>query len=202
LPAQVCVATVGSDERARLFVALELPATARQALFDWGAVVLSGRTELRAVALPALHVTLCFLGWRSVSEIEAIAAACEVVADRPAVELSLGDGVWLPMRRPRALAVALADPDQALAGVQSGLSAVLRAGGWYVPEQRPFLAHVTVARVARGARIRREVLPPPPPDAVTASTVTLYRSRLERGGARYEPLASVALGSLRPASDR
>jgi RNA 2',3'-cyclic 3'-phosphodiesterase len=78
----------------------------------------------------------------------------------------------------------------------------LRAGGWYVPEQRPFLAHVTVARVARGARIRREVLPPPPPDAVTASTVTLYRSRLERGGARYEPLASVALGSLRPSSGR
>jgi 2'-5' RNA ligase len=37
-------------------------------------------------------------------------------------------------------------------------------------------------------------LPPPEPIDFTAETVTLYQSRLERGGARYEALETIALG--------
>ena len=77
--------------------------------------------------------------------------------------------------------------------VQSALSEALAAGGWYAPEKRPFLPHVTVARVGRGARVRRGLeLPALPADlAFRASTVTLFRSRLSPAGARYEGLASV-----------
>jgi 2'-5' RNA ligase len=189
-----------SDERARLFVALELPETVRAALVDWRAKVVGDRAGLRAVAQDALHVTLCFLGWRTADEIVEIAAACEVVAARPSIELSLGAGIWLPPKRPRVLAVAVDDRARALQRVQSELSDVLRRGGWYVPERRPFLGHVTVARVARGARAPREDLPPLGPRTARGSTVTLYRSRLGHAGARYEPLASVALGSASSSS--
>ena len=79
------------------------------------------------------------------------------------------------------------------ARAQAALSRALESGGWYVPEKRRFLAHVTVARVRKGARVRREELPPPAADALRGSTVTLYRSRLGAGGARYEPLYSVEL---------
>ena len=190
-----------SDERARLFVALELPPATRDALVAWRRTAVDGRTGLREVAPEALHATLCFLGWRSTDEVEDIAAACAVLASESTPELSLGEAIWLPERRPRVLAVELIDPQRALAGVQAALSDALRAGGWYAPEARPFLGHITVARVAKGARVRREGLPPPPRLEFRGSTLTLYRSRLGPGGARYEPLRSIELGSVPAPSD-
>jgi 2'-5' RNA ligase len=91
------------------------------------------------------------------------------------------------------LAVRVEDPARALTGVQSVLSAALARGGWYEPESRPFLAHVTIARVARGARVRPVSLPSPPPVYIQGGAVTLFRSRTEAAGARYERLSAVAL---------
>jgi len=190
-----------SGERARLFVALELPAEARSALIDWRATVLREHGGLRPVAAEALHVTLCFLGWRAVEETDRIAADCAPVTTEPPVGLALGGPVWLPPRRPGVLAVELDDPDRALAAVQSRLSDSLQGGGWYVPESRPFLAHVTVARVGKGVRAPREPLGAPDPVRFGASTLTLYRSHLGAGGARYEPLHRFELGSTAPLSD-
>jgi 2'-5' RNA ligase len=190
-----------SDERARLFVALELPVAARGALARWREGVLRGGRGLRPVAADSLHVTLCFLGWRAVDEIEAIGAACEVAASQAPPELSFGDAVWLPARRPRVLAVELDDPGGELAGVQAELSKALQAGGWYAPEPRGFLAHVTVARLGKGARARPRELPAVPALDFTAPAVTLLRSRLGPGGAQYEPLRRVELGSAPGPSD-
>ncbi len=189
-----------SDERARLFVALELPEEVRAALVQWRAGLADfagarGRSQLRAVAPEALHVTLCFLGWRPAQEIGSIEAACSSVGLRGPVVLSLGDPVWLPRRRPNVLAVELHDNDGALAEVQALLSRALQEGGWYEPESRPFFAHVTVARVRKGASVSRDPPRSPPPLDVRASTVVLYRSLLSSSGARYEPLARFELGS-------
>ena len=189
---------------ARLFVALELPPAAREALARWRSTVVdrvAGLSGLRFVRPEDLHVTLCFLGSRAVGEIDEIAAACGVVAGEPAVDSAFGDALWLPARRPRVLAVSLLDAEDAIARVQSVLSRVLVAGAWYAPESRPFLAHVTVGRVGRDARVRAVELPAPPVYAVRCSQVTLYRSRLGAGGARYEPLVSVSLGSAPAAAD-
>jgi ketosteroid isomerase-like protein len=99
------------------------------------------------------------------------------------------------------LAIELEDSEGALARVQSTLADALVAGGWYAPESRPFLAHVTVARVARDARIRASSLPAPPASAVQCSRVTLYRSRLSPAGARYDAISVVELGSAPAAAD-
>ena len=80
-----------------------------------------------------------------------------------------------------------------LAALQSQLSAALHAGGFYEPERRPFLGHVTVARVAAGTRPRPAEVPPPPPQRFDATSVTLYRSWLGSGPARYEALDTIAL---------
>lgn len=185
----------GPDERARLFVALELPDSARSALASWCASALAGVRGLRLIRPEDLHATLCFLGSRPARDIEQIAAACAVVASEPPSDVALGEPVWLPRRRPRVLAVELADPDGALSRMQSALSGALVAGRWYAPESRPFLAHATVARVGRDGPGRPPRLPAPPPASVRCSRVTLYRSRLSRSGARYEPLSVVELGS-------
>jgi RNA 2',3'-cyclic 3'-phosphodiesterase len=187
---------VTEGERARLFVALELPAPARMALVRWrDAVIASSGLAVRAVPAESLHVTLCFLGWCAVDEVDAIAAACRVVAGRPAAALSGGAAEWLPRRRPRVLAVELSDLDARLASVQSALSDALSAGGWYLPERRPFYPHVTVARVPNRVRVGRGELPAMERLSFIGDGVTLYRSRLGRDGAVYEPLASVHLGA-------
>jgi RNA 2',3'-cyclic 3'-phosphodiesterase len=183
-----------SDERARLFVALELPEEIRGALIEWRDGVLAALQGLRPVARESLHVTLCFLGWRAVSELDAASASCGSVAGAPAGVLALRSGIWLAPRRPHVLAVEIDDEGGRLAAVQSVLSQRLVAAGLYEPERRPFLAHVTVARVARGMRVRPRELPPVPELRFTGTRVTLFRSRLQRGGARYEALTTVTLG--------
>jgi RNA 2',3'-cyclic 3'-phosphodiesterase len=173
---------VSSDgERVRLFVALELPEAARSVLEAWRASAVSDVAGLRPVRAEDLHVTLCFLGSRPAGEISEIGAACGVAAGEPVIESAFGEPVWLPRRRPRVLAVGLDDADGALARLQSTLSAALAAGGWYAPESRPFLPHVTVARVRSGrdpgGRLRAPPLPSVSAGVVSCSRVTLYRSR-------------------------
>ena len=116
-----------------------------------------------------------------------------MVVGLPAPELVLGDALWLPPRRPRVLTVELGDEEGRLAAVQSALGRALADGGFYEPETRPFLAHVTVARVQREARIRPQELPAPEAMRFTGTAVTLFQSRLGKGPARYEALASVTL---------
>jgi 2'-5' RNA ligase len=182
-----------ASERVRLFVALELPESARDAIVRWCDRLPGGGNRLRLIGRAHLHATLCFLGWRSSDEIDAIGAACAVVAARPASLLRLGEGIWLPPRRPRVLAISLHDDSGSLAALQAALSETLAAGGWYESEKRPYLGHVTVARARRGFRAPEAELPTPPALGFRASRVTLYRSRLVRSGARYEPLATVGL---------
>jgi RNA 2',3'-cyclic 3'-phosphodiesterase len=152
---------------------------------------------LRLIDARWLHVTLCFLGGRPLDEVGEIAAACRAAVVPEALPLSLGEALWLPPRRPRVVAVELVDALSRLAELQAAVSAGLASGGFYEPETRPFLGHVTVGRVGRGGRVGRspaEPLPPPSPVAFDAEAVTLYRSRLGRGGARYEALETIALG--------
>jgi RNA 2',3'-cyclic 3'-phosphodiesterase len=177
-----------TGERARLFVALELPAEARTELISWRRGVLDRTQALRAVPAEALHVTLCFLGDVSAAASAAIGETCAEALERvPAGELSLSlsQPLWLPRRRPRVLAVAVEDHGGGLAALQRELSAALTHGGWYKREPRPFLAHVTVARVRASDRIRPLELGPPHALAFAGSIVTLYRSQ---PGSQYTPL--------------
>jgi 2'-5' RNA ligase len=183
-------------ERTRLFVALDLPAAARAAIEHWRSSALHDVDGLRLVAQEALHATLCFLGWRSADEIGQIGAACaEALGERTPPALGFSEPLWLPRRRPRVLAVALDDRSGVLGEIQAGVSAALSAGDWYEPEARPFLPHVTVARVARGASVRPVELARLGSLDFDGAAVTVYRSRLERAGARYEPLRRIEFSS-------
>ena len=170
-----------TGEQARLFVALELPAEVRSALERWSREHVGGMPRVRVVEPESLHVTLCFLGSRPVGEIDAIAAACDAVSGLAPAALTLGAALWLPPRRPRVLTVTLADAQERLGAIQATLAGALQNGGFYEPETRPFLAHVTVARVEREGRPRREELPAPEAVRFIGDTVTLYRSRLGAG---------------------
>jgi 2'-5' RNA ligase len=117
--------------------------------------------------------------------------------EQPAISVMPGAVLWLPRRRPGVVAVRLAGLDRQderwLASLQARLAAELQEAELYAPDRRSFLAHVTVARVRRGTRVRPVALEGPDLEPFALSTVTLFRSHLGRGGARYEPLTRVPL---------
>ncbi len=186
-----------TDERARLFVALELPGAVHDALGSWRDNALEASHDLRLIERAYLHVTLCFLGWQAIGAADAIGTACHGVREAGPLELELGQATWLPARRPRVLAVELVDLDGRLGALQAALSGALEQGGWYRREKRPFLPHVTVARVRRGGRVEPWQLKAPPGLAFAAEQLTLYRSHLAPAGASYEPLARIGLAGSR-----
>jgi 2'-5' RNA ligase len=192
-----------------MFLALDLPEHARDALVRWRDVILGSRSDVRPVRPEALHVTLVFLGWQDESAADRIAdAAFGSLPDAPPARLTATAVRPVPPRDPRLFALDLDDEEGRATALQNAISDALEASGWYKPEKRPFWPHITLARVKRG---ERRVAPPPdepvpPRDAFDASVVTLYRSTLRRQGALYEPLArTVAGGALhtapRPSAD-
>jgi RNA 2',3'-cyclic 3'-phosphodiesterase len=183
---------------ARLFVAVDPPARVCEELVAWarsalrGANAIGGKaSSVRVLDPELLHVTLCFLGNRPVAEIAAIGQALEECASGVG-ELEIGAPLWLPPRRPRALAVEVRDDAHGgLAGLHRMLVQALARACGYEEERRRFRAHVTLARMREAPRGRaaERALPPTPALSFTPTEVVLYRSWLSPAGASYEPLA-------------
>ncbi len=187
------------SQRARLFVALDLPEGLREGIVAWGRKELRD-PALRVVAPKSLHVTLAFLGYLPEREIKRLG---EIVRGLGALapRLRLEDPVAKPsLRRARLFALPAIAPGAA--PLQRELEQELVAEQLYKPEKRPFWPHVTVARVRSGERgSRGPAAVDRPPGALPKRLlepalcvrVTLYRSELQPQGARYTPLAQVEL---------
>jgi RNA 2',3'-cyclic 3'-phosphodiesterase len=179
---------------ARLFAALDLPAPVRDALGAFGRAAADDDFALRAVRDDALHVTLAFLGHRPLDDIPPASDAVRSAgAEAGSLDLALGEPLWLAPRRPHVLTVEVVDRTGALLSLQERVVDALADAVGYEPERRRFRPHVTVARVRHGARPRRSGLPDAPEASFAGEAVTLYRSYLGGGPARYEAVERVAL---------
>ncbi len=185
---------------ARLFAAVDPPPAVAGELSRWArSASRAGRDgeapALRILDPDSLHVTLLFLGERPAEEIDALAAALsEAALGAQECRLETGAPLWLPPRRPRALAVEIHDRSGELATLQRELARALCEITGEQPPRR-FRAHVTVAR-SRAAPRRRAELPATPPLGFDVAEAVLYRSRLEPSGARYEAVARAPLGGV------
>jgi 2'-5' RNA ligase len=179
-------ASVSSDERLRLFLALRLPDNVLDELERWQRDQLPG---VRLVRREHLHVTLAFLGHRPVGELGSI------VGDLRGAAGLAGEIRLTPTRYHETRSVGmlvLGDEGGSAAVLADDLQERLERLGVYRRERRPWLPHLTVARW----RERRPRLQPEPLSVGTfvPSDAAAYLSRLHPGGARYEVLESVALG--------
>lgn len=182
-----------NDRRQRLFVALDLPDRALDAMEAWRASALGTRGGLRHMPRDSLHVTLAFLGVRSEADAGA-AAAATLAAAAPVGGLALGEPLWLPARSPRLLALAIADRSGALGALQTRLVTLLTQAVGFEAEKRPYLPHVTLARVPSGGHAPRDrELDSPEEVAFEGAAVTLYESVLRPSGARYTALTRADL---------
>lgn len=181
--------SVGGDGRIRLFLALELPPDAAQAILRWGEKHLSDGRRVTS-----LHITLAFLGGQERSGLGPIvdvlrraSAETEPFLLEPARYRETRSVGMLVLGDPSGRATMLAER------VQLGLEGL----GVYERERRPWLPHVTVLRF----RERPRLDPPPPGLAPFApSGAAALLSRLHPSGARYETLETCAIGESRRAS--
>ena len=178
-------ASVGRDERLRLFLALRLPDDALDEIERWQSEQLPG---VRLVPREHLHVTLAFLGHRPAGELEAIVDAFRGAA------AGAGEIRLTPVRYRETRSVGmlvLSDDGGNAARLAGNVQGRLEQLGVYRRERRPWLPHLTVARWRERPRLRLE---PPPVRTFVPSDAAAFLSRLHPGGARYEVLESVALG--------
>ena len=177
-------ASVGGDDRLRLFLALQLPEATRDAIGRWQAEHV---VSCRRVPREHLHVTLAFLGARPAAELPSIVGALRE-ACRDVRRIVLEPASWRETRSVGML--VLRDLDGAADGLARRLHAGLEALGVYRPESRPWLPHLTVVRFRERPR-----LDPPLPETGTfvPSGAAAYLSRLHPTGARYEVLERVSL---------
>ena len=189
----------------RVFVGIELPDVVKLAA-GAAAADLRARLEswapgvaLRWVDAANLHVTLWFIGEVSDARARDVAAALGDPFRLSAFDLAFaGAGMFPGSGAPRALWLGIRSGAGELAALHASTGSRLAPLG-FLPEKRPYSAHLTIARFKSVRRpdvpvVRRVVA-----DASTAipatriSAVTLFRSHLSPKGSRYESVLRVPL---------
>ncbi|MGH2723256.1 MAG: RNA 2',3'-cyclic phosphodiesterase [Actinomycetota bacterium] len=185
-------------EALRLFVAVDLPPRAMEAVEEaigpWRERFSTGRW----VRPENRHVTMKFLGRTYPRLVAAVEEACRdaAKATSPITVGLTGMGVFPGPTRARVLWVGLDDPDRLLTALAENLQQ--RLPEEFPPEKRAFTAHLTVARFNPPVPAREHVedlastVPDAPP--FTVDHLVLYRSHLSPKGVRYEPLQTFPFG--------
>ncbi len=167
----------------RLFIALDPPAQARDAL----SALCGGLPEARWTPAEQLHLTLCFIGETDGSTFLDIREALQDIEAVPFALKLQGLGVFPPRREPRVVWAGV-EPNPALMALQRKLTTCLRHCG-VILEKRKFAPHITLARLQNGVSPRLErylgahALFSAAPFMVTS--FTLYSSVLGRSGATH-----------------
>jgi 2'-5' RNA ligase len=196
----------------RAFVAVELTDEVKDRLWQLEEKVqgYAASRSVRWVDPWEAHITLKFLGEVPIPRLPAIVEALDEVAEKHApFQIRLADmGTFPNIYRPSVLWVGVEEGRESLTALAGSVEAVLKRFG-YKPEQRPFLPHVTIARVKRevGPKERRQIgdlvgsIPVPDFPPMTVDHLSLMRSLLLPGGSRYVRLGHSALGEEPPLRD-
>jgi 2'-5' RNA ligase len=168
----------------RLFFALWPDAAAASKLAE-ASKALALLAGAKPVPQEKIHLTLAFLGDLDEGRLDAARQAANGL-EHEAFELVLDE--WGSFRGARVAWAGCARAPGALVRLQADIADRLRRAGFAL-EDRPFTAHVTLARKVTRAIGRRKA----EPIAWRAREVALVRSQLGKGS--YETLETWALGN-------
>lgn len=175
----------------RLFIAIALPVDIRARL----ASLQSGLAGARWIDSDSLHLTLRFLGEVSGHDADDLDTELGRI-DFPAFDMALSSVGHFGKRDLVHTLFAGVERNEALNRLQAKVeSAAVRTG--HEPESRKFHAHVTLARLKDTplSRVRQwlEMAGSFATEPFPVDRVTLFRSHLGHGGARYEAVAEYPL---------
>jgi RNA 2',3'-cyclic 3'-phosphodiesterase len=152
---------------------------------DAGASGIDLPSTARRMTRSQWHLTLQFLGNRV--DFDAVAGALDAFAvGRGTVALG-GAGAFPSDRRGRILWLGVSEGEALLSQLAAAVGALLEPVG-YPPEERPYHAHLTLARLKTPADLRPVVTQlgsGPVGRAWTAEEVVLFQSTTRRTGAEY-----------------
>lgn len=168
----------------RLFYALTFPASVRLSLIRLQDHIRSSAVRGNFTRKENIHLTLAFIGEVPSSEVTELCSVLDQLDGKP-FTLSFnrigffGRDIWWTG--------AAYDPD--LASLQGQLETKLRTKGYRV-EERPFAAHITLARQVRlgGSIERRQVARPITPIPVKCNRISLMESTRIDGRLTYVEL--------------
>ena len=184
----------------RMFVALNLPEDAREALYAATKPLRDAGLPVRWLKPESLHITLKFLGWVRPEDTERVAGtAAEAASKTRNFELPIGGlGAFPTRRRPRVIWAGV-EATPALRCLKHDLEWLFTPLG-FEREIRAFQPHVTLGRTHPDAgagefreleklfeEVKFETVVP-------VREVDLMSSRLAPSGAEYERIASAPLG--------
>lgn len=181
----------------RLFVGVPPSDEAREALDAYADSIRAGMPDTaRWVPRENLHFTVQFVGEVPDESLDELVSAFDgALGGVEPFSLALGRPGCFPTRgRARVLWVGAAKGEGELALVAGRVSAALAP--WVRrPEDRPFAAHLTLARFKPPSRVPLEAVPAiePAVEPWMVTGVTLYRSRLMRPAPVYEALHQAPL---------
>ena len=136
-----------------------------------------------------LHVTLRFLGEIDAAQRDAIAAALAPLArSRRAFDACVAGWQYLPNRKAPRVLVLRIESRGLLEALAAELESAARDAG-LAPERRPFLAHLTLARISFLEELPGPFVAPPEPVELRIDHVALVQSNLAGEGERYATLA-------------
>jgi RNA 2',3'-cyclic 3'-phosphodiesterase len=193
-----------SEQPIRVFVAIELGDEVAQALAQAQAALRQTLhfSTFRWTAPDGIHLTLKFLGDVLPSRLPQIEQAlAQVTPNHPMFDLTVtGLGVFPNATRPAVLWVGLEGQVMQLQRLRDDVERVIAPLG-YPTEKRAFHPHLTLARIKEPsqAEVQRlqEVIRRDPVGLVGeigVAELSLMRSNLAAGGARYTRLAQFELG--------
>jgi RNA 2',3'-cyclic 3'-phosphodiesterase len=178
----------------RVFLALELDAAGRAELIAWQQAHLRQK-RMRLVPPAQLHLTLWFFGELGAPAIEALLPALEAVPKPPALPTRImGFGGFPSARHATILVAKVLDSEGEVNRLHGACSATI-VGLGHAAERRPFVPHITVARLAKADDVAPYLRDPSSLAPFRLDRLTLMRSTLTERGAQYSPIASWALGT-------
>ena len=183
----------------RLFFSVPLPDEARTAA---GSAVqamkrAAGDAPLSWTKDEQLHFTLAFLGERPETDLPRLREVLSSCAGLPSFELTFsGAGAFPNPRRPRILWLGAGQGGPELTHLAALLAERLRAAGFAL-EERPFHAHLTVARVKpggeRGASRALGASPQGELARMRVDRLCLMQSQLSPHGAKHAVVEQIRL---------
>jgi 2'-5' RNA ligase len=203
-----------AERSLRLFVAIELPESWLRGLGELQArmkAALETEPELRGARVrwvkpEGIHLTLKFIGEVAPDRLQVIENQLAVaVQEPPVIELSFSRaGTFADQRSPRVIWGGIETPQrERLYALAANIETWLAAAG-VARERRAFTPHLTLARLPqelpdgvrrRIAEVTTAVGAPEMP-SFTVESVSLMRSHLGPGGARYERLMVYPISAL------
>ena len=178
----------------RVFVALPVEGQAAEELRGWTSLYRQQLPFRKWTHPQDYHITLQFLGELPESRLDELHRALRGVQAGPLTLRLHGGGTFGPVRSPRVLWSDVTGDRNGLKELHEAVVQATRPLG-FVPEERPYTAHITLARgyTGDGASFPGELLAGMPSEAEwTADRFVLMRTRMNESP-MYETIGEYGL---------